>query len=513
MKQRLLQLKAKKEEKLDDYLRTIGRRNIKAYQPHEIQRQFHQSDARIRFFLGANASGKTMAGACETIFHATKKHPFKPWVNDLPGPTHGIVYVVDHIQQKEAEGPQDKLMSWLPESEISKVTYFRNDAIDTVYLKNFGTIAFKSSKAPQKSLMGMRLRFIWIDEECIPSARHWNEMVTRIPAEGRLYIWMTATPNLEEVSWMQDTLYAKANKPESDIRIFQSGLDDNPHISDQAKSDIKGDLQGDDSVEYNARVYGDWQLRKGLVYNFSKSVHVIPPVDERTVETAKGVWQIIDPHEAKPIAVLWGMVDAQDRAVVFDELSMADIIANVADTMKRRSAGFQHLLVRTIMDYAGNKRVRTGEGRSIREEFRRYGIHTTNSVKDVVGGISVIKRLLYHNSDEGIAPRLYVCANCTKTIREFFRYSWGKDGKPKKIDDEYMDCIRYWTSDPTFGKYLRLDNVKREVQSFNGDEKSLQNIARNARLRRQAESVGVGVGRRSGRNKRRISGDAVIGLR
>ena len=503
-------LRTAKEKKLDNYLIEIGRRNIKSYEPHEIQRKFHISEARMRFFLGANASGKTVAGATETVWWSTKTHPFKPWVNELPGPTHGIVYVVDHVQQKEAEGPQDKLMMWLPESMISKVTYFRNDAIDTVYLKNHSTIAFKSASAKRRTLQGMRLRFVWIDEECIPSVSHWNELVTRVPAAGRLYVWMTATPNLDEITWMQDALYTKANRPESDIRIFQSGLDDNPHISDEAKADIKGDLQGDDTVEYNARVYGDWKLRKGLVYDFKKSVHVIPPLSGDKVSRMRGIWRIIDPHEAKPIAVAWGGVDEENRAIIFDELSMSDIIANVADAIKRRSAEFEHLVQRTIMDYAGNKRVRTGEGKSIREEFRRFGIGTTNSFKDITGGIALVKRLLYYNVEDEENPKLYVCANCSNTIREFGQYAWGKDGKPRKSNDEYMDCIRYWVCDPSFKSFLSLDNVKRSVKSFDADSQTVANIAKNARIKRQLELVGAGIGRRNG-GRGRISSRKAAG--
>lgn len=453
-----------------------------------------------------------MAGAVETVWWATKTHLFKPWVNDLPGPTHGIVYVVDHVQQKEAEGPQDKLMMWLPHDQIKKVTYFRNDAIDTIYLKNHSTIAFKSATGKRKTLQGMRLRFVWIDEECIPSMSHWNELVTRIPAEGRLNIWMTATPNLEEVTWMQDALYSKANKPGSDIRIFQSGLDDNPHISEAARNDMKNDLVGDDTVEYNARIYGDYKLRKGLIYDFRKRVHVIPPLSPTELDRVKAVWRIIDPHEAKPIAAIWGCVDDQDRAIVFDELSMADIIANVADVIKRQTCGLEHLLQKTIMDYAGNKRVRTGEGKSIREEFRNFGIATMNSVKDVSGGIALVKRLLYHNPEEEVLPRLYVCANCNLTIKEFGSYSWGKDGKPKKSNDEYMDCIRYWVCDPSFRDFLKLDIIRKGVKSFDGDARSVANIAKSARLRRQQELAGAGVGRKS-RDKRRVSDTEVRGMR
>ena len=46
------------------------------YQPHEFQKKFHLSKARIRLAAAAKRSGKTEAGAIEAILHSEQKIGF-----------------------------------------------------------------------------------------------------------------------------------------------------------------------------------------------------------------------------------------------------------------------------------------------------------------------------------------------------------------------------------------------------------------------------------------------------
>jgi len=505
-------------EERDRQLRLIGKRDIGAYVPYPKQQEFHTSNARIRFVLGANSSGKTLSGATEAVWWSTKNHPFKPWVSEIVGPVHGLVVVVSRGQQQMAGGPQDKLLQYLPEDKIGRkrngaldITKVKDDAIGTIRLVDGSTITFITSKAKRDTYQGVRANWIWIDEECVPTPKKWNELVTRVPAgddydqseelAGKLYVWMTATPNLDGVTWMQDALYEKANKPDSEYRLWQMALDDNIHMTDASKEAMKTDITGADEVERNARIYGAWQLRKGLIYGmFSRQVHVIPPLSPTDLDQAEKVWRIIDPHDAKPICVLWVCAMTDRRIIIFDEMAEQGLVSQVAEWVIRRSLDYEHKIVENIIDYSGNKKTRTAEGKSTTNEFRDHGISCRNSVKLVSTGIGHVKRLLFHN--ETRAPFLYVTANCTKTLSEFSKYSWGPDGKPKKEHDEMMDCIRYWACSSKSKDYIRAAmpfSKQKGPGTVEIDE--VANAAKAARKRRgkcraQNTGIGSGVGRR-----------------
>lgn len=522
-KEALLRRKAELEEELkeredvrDKQLRAVGKRNIYAYTPHPKQLEFHSSNARIRFALGANSSGKTLCGCAEAIFWFTKSHPYKPWVNSVVGPTHGIVVVVSRDQQKLPGGPQSKLLQYMPDDAIAKkrsgqpnIVYAKDEAIGVIHGKDGSTITFITSKAKRDTYQGVRANWIWIDEECIPTPKKWNELITRVPAgddykqdeklAGRLYLWMTATPNLEGTTWMQTALYEKANKPDSEYRLWQMSLQDNTFMTDAAKNSMMEDITEADEVEYNARVHGAWQIRKGLIYDkFNRGVHVIPPLTETCLDTAKEVWRIIDPHESKPIAVLWvaGMPDG--RAIIFEELNEQGIVSQVAEWIKRRSISYEHKIVENIIDYSGNKRART-DGKSISQEFRANGIACKNCVKTVTKGINAIKRMLFF--DDTRAPTLYVTANCRQTVEEFSLYSWKPDnsGQPKKEKDEMMDNIRYWACSPKSRAYvnasLNFAMDKRPGTIIINEVQAAANAARKARRKQLNTGLGSGVGR------------------
>src|SRR5882724_11540372 len=55
--------------------RAITNPTIRGYRPMPIQKQFHESKARGKVFLGGNRAGKTTAGGAETVQRMTGEHP------------------------------------------------------------------------------------------------------------------------------------------------------------------------------------------------------------------------------------------------------------------------------------------------------------------------------------------------------------------------------------------------------------------------------------------------------
>src|SRR5579864_1827610 len=81
---------------------------------------FHASPKKIRLLAGGNRSGKTEAGAAETLFHATGLYPeWYPTSQRILRPTRGRVVVGDYAKAC-GEVLEPKIFSWLPKSLIAR---------------------------------------------------------------------------------------------------------------------------------------------------------------------------------------------------------------------------------------------------------------------------------------------------------------------------------------------------------------------------------------------------------
>lgn len=484
----------RKESAQESEIKKLGLFDVKKYKPYHIQEEFHRSYARIRCFLGGNYTGKTLAGAMEAYWMLTSTHPYHKWKNK-DYHTHGLIIVVDHKQQCLPGGAQDKLLSCLHPDWIEHIAYERNGIVKKITMKNGNSCTFVSSEARRATIQGTRVNWIWIDEDAIPNSGYWNELNTRQPEDdSRLYIWFTMTPNLKDGHcWSSENLFPKANKANEDIRLWEASMHDNPYISEQQKKDMIENLFGDER-EINARINGNWKTRRGLIFNFITEKH---QVAERTIhqkKAFKAIYVVIDPHPTKPIAVCFVGVDETNNIIVWDELYQDGLVRAVADWIKAKLLGLEHLVQGYIIDWAGRGGNKI-DGQSIFDEFMACGINCVNCVKDVTGGIELVKRHLYNSEVGSDDVGLYVTANCHHTIKEFRNYCWDmKTGKPQKDNDDLMDCVRYFFCDPR-AKYWTASKASEPVSLFTKDGHKTYRGSREARLRRRNNHIGEGCNR------------------
>jgi len=267
-------MKKKQQEKL----KLAGIIDLRLYEPWEAQYKFHTSDALVRCYSGCNYGGKTHAGAAETIWWSTKTHPYKKWVNERIIPNHVFIVCIDHKQQKQPGGPQDKIVQMLPKHLIKDTQYAKGRAIDYIELHNGAKIFFKTKKGGREGLQGARVTLVWGDEDCIPDGEFYDELHMRLPEDGHLvHKVFTFTPNLftKKDSWMVENILSDANKPESEIRLWEITLFEVPILSDEQREQIISGLKGD-AATIQARVYGDYRARSGKIYELSKDHHIIP---------------------------------------------------------------------------------------------------------------------------------------------------------------------------------------------------------------------------------------------
>lgn len=489
-------------------LKAMGKFPLDAYKPFPKQEFFHKSLKNIRLVTGGNSSGKTLMGAIESSWYLTKTHPFKPDWNSKKIPIHGLVVVEDTKQAKAPGGAQTKIIASIPPELVSHMS-FTKDGLDRILMKDGGSLTLRSAKAGRASIQGGRYSFVWVDENCIKTADYYDELLARLPDDGKIcQIIITATLNLDAAkdAFIDEVLIPNfENNGSQDIEVFQISLFDNPHVEQETKNFLLRNFAGD-ADQVSARLDGEYKKKSGLIYNFVTSKHMIPPVSKDHLKAhAKAIFRIIDPHPVKPIAVSFIAVMDDGAIIHYNELFFDGLVKDVANKMKLICDGMGHLIKKTILDYSANTKSRES-GKSVRDEFLSHGISCVNCVKDVTIGINYVRELLHYDDKENITPALYVTSNCINTVREFKKYREnGKTGEPVKKDDEFMDNLRYFASDtdaqfyflkrdkkfrPVLGaRVLKENTIKMEGQN----DARLRRVAK--RQERYTKGIGGGVGR------------------
>lgn len=484
------------EDHQKEVIKSLGLSDYRNYKPYPLQEECHISEAQTRCFLGGNYTGKTFLLGMEARWFLTGTNPYHPWKNK-PYPIHGMILGNDSKQMALQGGIQSKVISMLNPDEIKTISWLRKSdgIIRKIVMNNGNTVTFMSSEAKQTSFMGSRFHWVIIDEDAVPNSNYWNEITSRVPEDDSIqYRLFGMTPNLKSgYSWSSEYLFPLANKLDSNIRMWEASMYDNPYMTDEQRDNVIKNFMGDER-ELNARIYGNWRTRRGLIYEFKKDVHEIGELSFEEKKKSKAIYVVIDPHPSKPIAVSFICIAVTGHIIAFDELYEQGLVKDVAERIKSKLKGLEHLVKDYIIDYSskgGNKI----EGRSIFDEFRDCGISCVNCVKDVAGGIEVTKRYLFNaenaNTDEA---GFFVTSNCINTIREFRNYCWDKDtGKPNKHHDEMMDCIRYFFCDEGAKQYIGIRTEARPV--LRGDIHYRDVSSKNARIQRRLKMLGAGCGR------------------
>jgi len=181
------------KEQKEQYLDRLNRNPWLVYRPHKIQRKFHESQARIRFFFGGNRAGKTRALIQEVIWYAIGLHPFKK----VPTPSHIWVVSLDFPSSRDVVQPMIKR---LVGSAYLK-SFHETDKI--IELVNGSTISFKSCDSGWEKFQGTERHLIAFDEE--PAWDIYQECLMRTASvKGDIICAMTP---LHGMSWVYDEIY------------------------------------------------------------------------------------------------------------------------------------------------------------------------------------------------------------------------------------------------------------------------------------------------------------------
>jgi len=405
---------------------------IRYYKPHKIQKKFHKSKKRNRWFYGANSSGKSWAGAAEAVWLSTGTHPYR----DIQTPNLGWVVGVDFPSLRDSAEPT--LFNWMPRNMIQKWDYSNH----VLYLKNGSVIGFKSADSGREKFQGAARDWVWIDEE-IPYDIYEEIFMRVLRRKGD--IWGTMTP-VNGLSWGYDKIYRnELNDPE--VECFVASIYDNKANLSMEEIKRAENIFSLDEAERDIRLYGKFRSRTGrIVPNYSEENRI----ERFSIPSGWNVWKAIDPHTRRPFSALWMAVSPENVLYFCDELSVEGKTTKEWAELVRKKDEKYGGTERSFIDPRGGAVRSASTGTTIQEDLARYGVATEPANTDVNTGIQMMREAFAE--DEHGEIKTFVFNDLVIFDKQLKNWVWedwfhrkdvDKKEVPRKKDDHMPDCARY----------------------------------------------------------------------
>jgi phage terminase large subunit-like protein len=441
----------------------------------EFQSLFHNDPAKTKCLFGANRSGKSE----EAAEYALSKGLAKPKQR---------IWLCSETFSDSVNILQRKVWSLVSRNQIAYGCYddingFTNRKLR---LKNGTLYIFKSYDQGVQSFAQDDVDLIVNDEE--PPYEIYKEQRMRlIDRDGEMVISMTSTKGVTDLiadlyvdcdilrtrksPFLNIDLPVIADK--DGIKFYMLWSVDNPHIDqERLRQEVK--LMTRDEIM--SRMHGIPVNLSGRIYpTFTPRVHVIP-FEEAPVERVQ-IHHILDPHDRKPWAMAWIIIDKTGTGYCIDEYPNRDFndmltddktYDEYVDVIKQKEDALYDIYgvpvsKRIIDPNFGKKTIRMAERNDARahttpqEELKRRGLIFHDGIDSLESGHLKVRDFLHYEmkGEEIIRqPRFFITDNCRNTIRHLSRYSRkdiiASDGDVKdnagvmeKYKD-FSDLVRYW---------------------------------------------------------------------
>lgn len=438
------------------------------------QQGFDESAANIILIFGGNRSGKTTPVSKKVLDIGLKKR-MKIWVC---GETFQDSIA---IQQK-------KISELVPKREIKYGSFDEINGYTNrkLQLKNGTLITFKSYDQGAGAFQSDDIDLIWNDEE--PPLDIVKEQKMRlIDRNGRMIISMTSLKGITDFirDYFEDcdileTRYAPLVKKDLPVRAKKGNVDifflwttDNKYI-DQKR--LMEDVALMPETDRMCRLYGMPTNLAGKIYmSFGRDTHVIPLDDAPT--TGNQLWSVIDPHDRKPWAMGWYLVNKNGTVycvdeypnenfneMLYDDKTYEDYAKIIKDKEALLKSVFNcgSLVRRRIDPNFGNKTVQFAERKGGQskttpvKELARLGLFYKDGIDALEAGHLEVRKWLHWVKKDGqfiVYPAFILTDNNKNHINHLTRYSrkdiMGADGdvkdkvSPQQKYKDFCDLVRY----------------------------------------------------------------------
>lgn len=438
------------------------------------------SKASTVLVFGGNRAGKTTPDAAIVIRAALSRPRMKIWV-------------CGETFQDSIAIQQTKINQLVPKKRVRYGTFDDINGYTNRKLQfdNGSLISFKSYDQGRTAFQSDDLDLVICDEE--PPLEIIKEIKMRlIDRNGRLVISMTSLKGITDFirDYFEDcdileTRYAPLLKQTLPVRgrkgsveIFFLWTTDNKYIDQNRLMDeIK--LMGESDIK--ARIYGMPVNLAGKIYmSFGRDTHVIPLDDVPT--TGNQLWHVLDPHDRKPWAMGWYLVNKNETVYCVDEYPNGDfnemlyddktfeeyaVIIREKEDVLRRVFNCGGRIRRLIDPNFGHKTVQLAQRKGGQskttpvKELERLGLRYRDSIDALESGHLEVRKWLHWEKkalSDGrqqftVMPRFLISDNCRNHINHLMRYSRrdviASDGdvkdkvSPQQKYKDYCDLVRY----------------------------------------------------------------------
>lgn len=431
--------------------------------PRQIEFFALGSSKPYRCFMGANGTGKSVAGGYETVCHLTGIYPSwwtgKRFTRPITAWAAGVDFktVRESMQptligKRGEEGLSDGAvnLALIPRDLIVETKYRTHpaDTLDFIVVRHVsgGTsrLVVKSYEEGRESFQAANVDWIWLDEE--PPWDIYSECIARFRGEtsfGQLVLTFTPLLGISEVicmfvpQFMEN--FNEREYEESGRAFVNCTLDDVPHISAEDKlKKIANTLPH----EREARTRGMPSIGEGMVFPVAEDSFLIDPIPGGVPKHFPRLYGL-DPGR-RTTAAVWGAHDTDsDIIYLYSEHYLKEQLPPVHAVAIRARGHW----IPGIIDPASKKRIedkdeslldyytdaKFGLGLRLRPYQHKKGPEGQTSV--AVGILEVLQRLT--------TGRLKIYRTMPHWLREFRRYARDKHGKIIKHDDHLMDATRY----------------------------------------------------------------------
>lgn len=404
------------------------------YIPGEHAMIFHKDRSKVRLFLCALGSGKTCAGANETVRLAVDEEYCK--YHNIPFPPK--IWVVGRDFPTVLDTAWEELWKWIPHEVGAK----SNKQDHTIEFPDGGFVKLVSGDDPD-SLRSANVNAIWVDEPAILKEESWRNILGRANRGVPCIIYMTGTP--KGYNWLYEQVWVRARK--LDWLLDEESQEGHPdYFAFRVPAWRAGRMTEAEIAEMRETMSQDWFMQEyggdfrafhGLVYQeFMRHRHVdLYKVWRPTLEIRE-FWGAIDWGYNDPaVGLLFGRHEGgfvQDEEYYHTRRDPDELIEWCLERQEKH---------KTLGWWADPSRP------DLIARARRRGLRIFEADNAVVEGIEEVRRWLRRDSE---VPGLLINPACRNTIREYMAYTYpdtgGRRGAhelPKDKDNHTQDSTRY----------------------------------------------------------------------
>ncbi len=448
---------ADERDKRNGMIRRAKESVEKNYKPYKEQRLIHDalqpalSGFTVMVITGRRF-GKTTIAVNEVIRRAI----------DMPG---SRIWYIAHTERQAYRiawklmlGHRlDKNKKLHPPYLSEKLIKEKRKDLHTIELWNGSLIEFLGT-VKELPMLGAGLHFVIFDEFPGIGWAVWYDIVKPMLLDfngDALFIGTVPDPIEYNITPEFIEMYEDALMKRHGLVGFNFSSSCNPHISkEKLGKDIEDLERKGRAIDAKRLYHGKYSREYGLVWpKFNKDMHTGEPFD------IPGNWtrgMAVDPHPQKPGNALWVAIDPRGHYWFYREMEFSNeerplTIPEAAYTITMIEATAKEKVSGRFIDPTYAKIEHTALGsKSVKDLFRDNGLNFLEGDRTFA--------TFKHRMDDMLVdepePTFHIFRSCPNTIRQVGNYTWdswasrkarsekGKKDKPKKKDDDYVDCCK-----------------------------------------------------------------------